>query len=168
MNTYDAFMDDVDKGRAGYNRSLTTGLPRLDNSIGGNQREIYILVGGNTGTGKTALVDSAFVINPYHAFKIQPFDAPQRINFRCFYYSFEIAKKKKIAKWVCYRMLIKYGMIVDIREVYSKKNTLSQEKYDLIAGCRDYIEGMEEYVHIFDRPTNPYGIFKEVESLYVG
>jgi replicative DNA helicase len=168
MNTYDAFMDDVDKGRSGYNRSLTTGLPRLDNSIGGNQREIYILIGGNTGTGKTAFVDSAFVINPYNAFKVQYLEANSsdrhRINFRVFYYSFEIAKKKKIAKWVCYLILIHYKMIIDIREVYSKKSTLSQEKYDLIVKCRDYIEAMEEYVHIFDRPTNPYGIFKQVED----
>lgn len=168
MSVFDDFIDDVDRGRLGFNRSLTTGLLKLDKSIGGNQREIYILLGGNTGTGKTAFADSAFVINPYNAF-IKQFVNEQymehpRINFRCFYYSFEVAKKKKIAKWVCYLMLVRYNMIIDIREVYSRKGTLAEEKYQLINSCRDYIEHMEEYVHIFDRPVNPYGIYKQVEK----
>lgn len=166
MSYFDGFIEDVNAGREGRNMGLSTGLPKLDKAIGGVQRATYYLIGGNTGTGKTAFADHTFVLSPYAQFCrniITPSDIPTP-KYRVFYYSMEISAKKKIAKWVCNLMYTRHGMIIDINEVYSRKSIISQEKYDLISSCRAYIDGMEEYVHIFDRPINPFGIYKEVSS----
>lgn len=165
---FDNFLEDVDRGRQGFNVGLSTGIKPLDQVITGVQRATYYLIGGNTGTGKTAFADHAFVLKPYANFLnnrlSQKYSETPLISFRVFYYSMEIAAKRKIAKWVCWLMFERYKMIIDINEVYSKRSTLSEEKYRLISSCRDYIEGMMEYIHIFDHPINPYGIYKEVSD----
>ncbi len=168
MNVFDDFEDDVEKGIRGQNLGLSTGLSKFDKLIGKVQGSTYYLIGGNTGTGKTAFVDFCFVLSPYADYLKQTInrhlsEAPL-IKLRVFYYSFEIAAKVKIAKWVCALMYYRYGMIIDIKEVYSRNSILSEEKYQLIKGCRQYVEQMMEHVHIFDHPMNPYGIYKEVSD----
>lgn len=169
MRIFDDFIDDVDYGRYGYNYGLSTGIPKLDKAINKVQRAGYYLLGGETGTGKTALADQIFVLAPYANFLRNQMNArtePDKpiIKLRVFYYSMEIAAKKKIAKWVCNLMYQRHGLIISINEVYSKQSTLSEEKYQQIKMARDYIEGMMEYVHIFDSPINPYGMYKEVSE----
>lgn len=167
MDVFGDFIDDVDAGRLGHFAALSTGSRKLDKAIGGVQRSTYYLIGGNTGTGKTAFADDAFVLKPYAHFlrnKINRDTDKPLISLRVFYRSMEISAKKKIAKWVCHLMYERWGMIIDIKEVYSKQSTLSDEKYQLIKSCREYIDGMLEYVHIIDSPVNPYGIYKEVSE----
>jgi replicative DNA helicase len=121
MSYFDDFLHDVDRGRLGLNRSLSTGLPKLDQYIGGVQKQVYYLVGGNTGTGKTAFADAAFVLNPYIHMRhllLNPVEGITPMSYRVFYYSFEISARKKIAKWVCYLIFIEYGLVIDIKEVY--------------------------------------------------
>jgi replicative DNA helicase len=165
---FDDFLDDVDRGREGRNYGLSTGIKKLDKAIGGVQGNTYYLIGGNTGTGKSAFVDHAFVLSPYANYLQSNINSRYNetpiIKPRIFYYSMEISARKKIAKWVCHLMYERHKMIIDIKEVYSKQSILADEKYRLIKSCRDYIEGMMDYVHIFDSPINPFGIYKTVSS----
>lgn len=167
MNIFEDLIEEIDRGILGQNRGLTTGKKKLDQSIGGIQRATYYAIGGETGTGKTAIADDCFVLNPYADFQRQlhnPNLSLPIIKFRVFYYSFEISKIKKIAKWVCHLMYDRYNIIIDIKEIYSRTSILSKEKYDLIKKCREYIDEMMDYVHIFDHPINPTGIYMEVQK----
>lgn len=161
MNVFDDLMYEVDNGRAGLNLSLSTGLPKLDNLIGGVGKATYYLVGANLGIGKTAFVDHSFILNPYHQARSHPEDG---IKIRIFYYSFEISRLNKIAKWVCYLIYKKTGLVMDIKEVFSRRSTLAEEKYQLIVEMRDYIDQMMDFVHIFDQPTNPTGLYKDMRG----
>lgn len=160
MSYFDSFLKGVDEGRAGYNLGLSTGLPRLDSMIGGVGKKTYTLIGSNLGVGKTAFVDHAYVLMPY-LHSIQP---DCKLKIRTFYYSFEIDRDSKIAKWVCYFIYLKYGLVLDIREVNSRKSILTDEKYKMIVEFRDFIEKMEERVHIYDRSLNPTGLYKDLED----
>lgn len=157
---FDDFLGEVDKGRSGENISLSTGLPKLDELIGGVGKATYYLIGANLGIGKTALADHSFVLMPYD----QMLNNPEGNKIRIYYYSFEISRLKKIAKWVCHLIFRKYGIIIDIKEVYSRRSILSDEKYRMIKEFRDYIDKMEEYVHIFDIPINPTGLYMDVKK----
>lgn len=46
---FDDFISEVDKGRSGENISLSTGLPKLDELIGGVGKRTYYSVGSNLG-----------------------------------------------------------------------------------------------------------------------
>lgn len=160
MNVFNDFLYEVDNGRQGLNLSLSTGLPKLDQLIGGVGKNTYTLIGANLGVGKTAFVDHCYVLSPYH----QMITTNTPLKIRTFYYSFEIRKNAKIAKWVCHLIFRKYGIVMDIKEVYSRRSILSQERYDMICEMREYIDKMSDYVHIFDRPLNPTGIFMDMKG----
>lgn len=158
MSLFDDFLEEVDKGRQGLNLSLSTGKPKLDELIGGIGKETYYLLGANLGIGKTAFADDSFVLTPYEQSRTSD------IKFRCFYYSFEISRKKKIAKWVCWLAFKKYNTILDIKEVYSKRSILPEDRYKMIKEFREYIDEMSDWVHIFDEPVNPTGLYMDVKD----
>lgn len=157
---FDDFINEVDRGRSGENISLSTGLPKLDELIGGVGKRTYYSIGSNLGIGKTAFADHAFVLVPYHHMLMNP----EGNKIRIYYYSFEISKLNKIAKWVCHLAYRKYNLILDIKEVYSRRSILTEEKYKIINEFRDYVNKMEDYVHIFDTPTNPTGLYMDVRK----
>lgn len=160
MALFDDFIEEVDRGRKGENIALSTGLPKLDKLIGGVGKATYYLLGANLGIGKTAFADHCFILTPYHQM-LHNLEGPK---IRIFYYSFEISKKNKIAKWICHLVFRKYGIIIDIKEVYSRQSILTEDKYRTINEFRKYIDDMEEYVHIFDTPLNPTGLFMELKD----
>lgn len=158
MTVFDRVMNEIDKGMKGDNLCLSTGSPVIDDLIGGVGRSTYYLLGANLGVGKTAFADHAFILNPY----IQTLKSD--LKLRVFYYSFEIGLVKKIAKWVCYLIYRYEKIIIDIKEVYSKKSILASWKYELIKKYRDFIEQMMDHIHIFDMPLNPTGLYKELQG----
>lgn len=160
MSYFDSFIKGVDEGRAGYNLGLSTGLPILDKLIGGVGKKTYTLIGSNLGVGKTAFVDHAYVLMPYLN-SIQP---ECKLKIRTFYFSFEIDRDSKITKWVAWFIYMKYGIIMDIREINSRKSILSEEKYQMIHEFREVIDKMEDRIHIYDRAENPYGVYKKLEN----
>ena len=64
MTNFELLAQEVQAGVEGRNSGIPMGFDRLNRYIG-IRRGIYTLIGGLTGSGKTALVDDAFVLNPY-------------------------------------------------------------------------------------------------------
>jgi replicative DNA helicase len=54
MTNVDFLYEEINRGREGKNIGLNTGIPKLDNYIGGIQRGNYTLVFGLSGSGKSA------------------------------------------------------------------------------------------------------------------
>ena len=55
----------IDDGRNGLNKGLSSGLPKLDSITYGIIRENITLVGASSGTGKSSLVNYIAVYNAY-------------------------------------------------------------------------------------------------------
>lgn len=177
---FDSFIDSVQKGMQGLNKGLPTGIPALDNFISGVQRKRYYLIGANSGVGKTAFVDSTFVINPYdylvtlraklESGELGSNDADKityalaKSKIKIFYYSLEIDTNSKIAKWCSYYIYKKYKKIVSPEIIFSKKNVLSDDIYKLIIESRDYFDKLLDVVLINDNSINPTGIFMDCEA----
>ena len=51
MTNVDFLYEEINRGREGKNIGLNTGIPKLDNYIGGIQRGNYTLVFGLSGSG---------------------------------------------------------------------------------------------------------------------
>lgn len=64
MNNVDLLFEKIDKGRAGKNIGLSTGIPKLDAYTGGIQRAIYTLIFGISGAGKSALALYSYIYRP--------------------------------------------------------------------------------------------------------
>jgi len=83
----DDLLDAFRKGLLGKNQGLPTGIPKLDRAIHGVQKRAIVGVAGSPKSGKSTLVDSAFMINPY----LYSLSHPE-IAVEWFYWSLEMGK----------------------------------------------------------------------------
>jgi len=155
---YNNVINSIDRGRLGLNTGLPMGFDRLTEIIPGIQQGTYYLIGGETSSGKSSFVDSAFLFNPYDWFKSFPQNG---IDLRIFYWSLEIDKNIKITKAICRKIYLEYGKLVDVNFVLSRgKKRISQEIYDLVVSTKDYFCELEDVLIVFDGSQNPTGINK--------
>jgi hypothetical protein len=165
---YDNFIKYIDDGRKGLNRGIPMGFPRLDRYLRGIQKKRYYLIGANTGVGKTAFVDEAFILNPYEW--ITKTNAKEKL--KVFYYSFEIDLESKLCKWVSYQIFKDHNIIIDpdhiagmdMQHENDSENKLSDENYNLVLSYREYFETLFENIQFEDVAINPTGIKRQVEE----
>lgn len=165
---YDNFLKYVEDGRSGLNAGIPMGFPRLDKFLRGLQKKKYYLVGANTGVGKTAFVDQAFVINPYNW--IVKNNAKEKLKI--FYESYEIDVESKLAKWVSYQIYQDYQIEIDPEHILGMdmqhenddENRLSDDMYNLIKQYKEHFEKLFEFIEIEDVPAHPTAIYSRVKQ----
>lgn len=115
----------IREGIEGRNTGLNIGLPKLNSILGGLQKKTSFAVGAEKKVGKTAYSDVLFVLNPY----LKNPDA----NIHWIYYSFEIDRISKEAKYAAFFMEHDYG----ISEVTCNNG-------QTIPVCQNYILGKKQ------------------------
>lgn len=91
----DSLLGDVAGGIAGENAGIMLHTPKLKAIVGDFTKGQYILVGADSGVGKTTFTDEFFTFAAYKA-KLQGF------NVGMTYFSWEISKRAKRAKLASY------------------------------------------------------------------
>ena len=83
MNYFDAIKKNVEDGREGLNKGVPfgIGLDRITAFMGGIQPARNDLIGGNTGTGKTAIVDQMYVLGPLEWLLANP-DSHYKLHYK--------------------------------------------------------------------------------------
>ena len=93
---------------------LKSALTKFSNFTNNIQKETYIAVGGMKKSGKTAFVDFYYLLMPYI---LNP-----TAKIKWFYFSGEISRIKKMAKFAAFFMLFKYNKIVTPAYILSLGN----------------------------------------------
>lgn len=114
------FRNNVDRGKEGLNAGLPIRSPKLSRHIHGVLPRRIILVGGDTGSGKTAYVDDHFVTTPHLFLLDNPFHP---IKLDTDYWSLEITPEEKIAKWCCAEIYKKHWNPIDNLLYFDGKDT---------------------------------------------
>ena len=155
---FDDVLANIERGQLGLNKGLPMGFNRLVKYVPGIQQGTYYLVGGETGSGKTAFTDDAFLYNPYDWYKSQ---TNPEIKLKIFYWSLEIDKTIKMTKGICRKLYTDYGMVTDINYVLSRgKNRVSAEVYEAVTSLRDHFTEMEDVLTIIDGSAHPTAVNK--------
>lgn len=155
------FIQKIEDGRDGKNVGLPMGFDRLSDHICNIQQGRYDLIGGATGTGKTALVDDAYVFNPIEYLRTHP-DTDYR--FKVIYYSMEISPERKLAKLICRRIWEEHKILVTPKQLYSQglRSHISDEVYKLLTSYHSYyVQILDQYVH-FRTGANPDFVYKDL------
>lgn len=148
-------LERIELGRQGLNSGLPHGFNRLTAYIPNIQQGTFYLVGAETGVGKTAFVDQMFVVNPIEF--ILSGKTTKKANV--IYFSFEIEKTLKMAKFIARKLYYDYGILTDINYVLSRgKNRISSEIYDKVISTVAHFEQYDDFLRIYDRNENPTGI----------
>lgn len=158
---FDLATEKIDKGTLGYNEGLSMGFDRLVDVVPNIQRGTYYLVGGATGSGKTAFTDDAFLYNPFEAYQ----KSKGKIDVEWIYYSFEIDKTVKIVKGITRKLLYDFNILTDVNYVLSRgKNRINAEVYEKVMQLRGYFEELEDKMTIYDLAQSPAKIKKHLHK----
>lgn len=154
--------DNIQRGIDGHNRGLPTGFERMNAHISNIQQKRYITIGGATGTGKTAFVDSAYLFHPYEFLMENP---DYNHSLEIIYYSLEIPPEEKLAKFVCFKLWEEHGIKIDSKILYSEgEYDIPPEIVPLIDKMEDYFAKMQEKVLTFRSSMTPNFMYKDIMS----
>lgn len=160
MSTFDDLNDEIERGMNGKNRGISMGFHRLNRYISIRKR-IYTLVIGSTGSGKSALVSDAWILNPFEYYCLHP-----ERKIKPIYFSMERSKLYTVTKWLSRKIFKAEGVLIPIGIIlgwWEKKMT--KDEHDLVIKYRDYIDRLtEEFVDIIEGPQNPTGIYKYLKN----
>lgn len=165
MSDFDKLLGEVEDGMSGKNSGIPMGFDRLNNHVS-IRKSTYYLIGGYTGSGKTSIVDDAFVLNPLDYLMKHPDSA---VDLKVLYFSMERKKNFKLAKWICRRIFLDTGRVIPVNKAMgwvNKEKVLTGEEYELFKSYRDYIDFLLSKVTIIEKPQNPTGSRKYVEEIY--
>lgn len=163
LSLWDRLEREVEKGIAGKNKGIAMGFPKLSRYVSNIQPGRYDLIGGATGTGKTAFVDSAYVYNPLSRILTDP--DPQ-FTLKILYYSIEIPPLQKIAKMVCRKLYEDYNIQLDAESLFTKgeRQTLGRDIATKVFSYRDYFERIVTDNIIFHSSASPDYVWMTVKE----
>ena len=146
-SNFDILLGEVDSGREGKNKGIPMGFDRLNHYIG-LRKKMYFLVGGLTGSGKTSLIDDAFVLNPVDWVLSDANKKGQKL--RIIYRSMERSSTYKLGKWVCRKIFIDTGKILPLGKLLGWFGKLNDVDYKLFVKYKSYINQLSDIVTIID------------------
>jgi hypothetical protein len=160
--SFEILKQEIADGLEGKNNGLSMGFNRLNKYIGIRKR-IMTLVFGASGSGKTAYVHSAYILNPYdHYMKTK---TKSNIKFKVILFSMERSKVYILAKWLSRKIFIDTGNLIPIQKMLGWWDTkLTKEEHKLILEFEWYIKDLLEVVDIIEGAQNPTGIYKYVKN----
>lgn len=158
----ESFDENFLRGRAGKNLGIPMGFRRLSKYVG-LRRGVYYLIGGYTGSGKTSLLDDAFVLNPCKWFLENKNQT--EIDLKILYFSMERKKDLKIAKWISRFIFLEHAKIVPIDQILGWQEIPSDEIAQLVEMEKLKVsELLEEVIDLYEEPINPTGVYKKVQE----
>lgn len=113
----------------------------------------YILFGGASGSGKTSVCDSEFVLKPINDYLENGGVTPYYI-----YRAMERPLLEKKAKWLAWKIYNDTGIIYDIATILgwqNKKKNLTQDDISLFESYSDYFKDVYRFVDIVPGATSP-------------
>lgn len=120
----------------------------------------YMCMTGPAGTGKTAFVDTEFLLNPILDYMR---DSQRYAEIYCVYRSMERPSVDKMAKWICY--LIYLGtegkVLMDEATFFqypSKKRLLTDYDLALVDAVEPYIQEISKSIDLVSDTDTPEGI----------
>lgn len=150
---------EVEKGILGKTQGIPIALRKLGKYLSIRQ-SVYTLIGGFSGTGKTGLTDSIYVLEPYMWLLENMHKTDIRIEW--VYRSMERKKLHKLGKWCCYYLWRKYGVLIEPAKLMGwKQEKITSTEKDYFDSCEEFLQVMQDskIVTIIDGQENPREVF---------
>lgn len=152
----------VQRGRDGRNLGLDLGAGRANRYLNRFQRARYLLIGGDSGVGKTTVSDAMLF-----AMLNDAITTGRKVHVK--YFSFELSKEDKMMSWICMLMAHKLGFECTPDYIFGRieLNQLKEEHYQLYLEMEALLE--EVYlplIDLIDYPMTPTAMFNHVLEFY--
>jgi len=149
----------IDAGKAGKNIGLPSGLPKLDLVTGGNQKGVYSLIFGGTGSGKSSFAIYANIYKPMMSMLGNP-------QFKAILYSLEMSTEVVLIKLLSLYIYEHFDTALSYKQILSKQEILSEEHYDITQKCRDWLGiVLKNHLIIHDKGLNADILYASLSSI---
>lgn len=138
QSKFDELFEFYEAGARGENEGLPMGFNKLENFIG-IRKGVYTLIMGATGSGKSAFLHDAYILNPIDWY-IQNQSA--KVRPKIILFSMERGEKYILSKWLARRIFKDHGVTIPIRRMVGWRHSvdpLSAKEKDLISKYKEYI-----------------------------
>lgn len=159
------FYDLVKKGREGANKGLSTGLPKMETYIDGLLPGTSYLIGAQSGVGKSTFALYTFVYKPLMDY-LEGIHEVDRDPIWCIF-NLEMTQEQIYAKLVSMYIYEKWGDQLTFKEIFSrgKEVTLSDEHYELLLKCDEFLDVLDTRMRFFDEGLDHYVYHNKTEEV---
>mgnify|MGYP003608523641 CR=1 FL=1 len=162
-------IETIEEGVAGNAVNAPIGFKKLE--AGGVKLfpKCYTLIGGFPGSGKSAFLHDAYILNPYEWWKHQKETVGTDLEFYWLLWSMERPLLELKLKWVARRVFqitkkLKEPILLDVAFLKGfKSSKVTPEIKKIVFDTFDYMEEMFSYIEV-KAATNPTGVYKEVKN----
>ena len=159
MTLEEQILNEIDRGRAGFNHGITMGMPKLESIMDGNTRETYTLIMSNSGSDKTSFALYSYVYKPLVAHLNDN-------DYKCLFISLEMNEISLYIKLLSIYIFETYGVQLSYKEILSRKREyiLSEEHYELVKACIPWVTKVKKHLEIYDKKASAktvYAILKQ-------
>jgi len=158
----------IEEGRQGRSVWIPLGLPRLGQHIQIAPKRYYLL-GGASGTGKTALGHQLFILSPYAWYKRMAIDTQETdVKLKIIVRNMERPTPVLLGKWACLYLWVKYRMVMDVTTLLGygqQKSRVTDDVFEKVSEALDYFQEMLDVVQIIPGSENPTGIWNQLKRV---
>ena len=157
-------LDQIQKVRSGNVTTIPFIHPTLNKYIFLGKR-LYHLIGGAGGSGKSAWIDQNYAINPI--LWMNRYGKDEDIKIKVVLRSLERSKELRKAKWVCLRLYLTKGILMDTASMLGwgeTKSRITDDLYEDIKEAYEWVTSLEEHIEIIDGAETPTGIYKHLRQ----
>jgi hypothetical protein len=160
--SFEQLAKEIQFGIEGKNSGIPMGFDRLNKYVGIRKR-IFTTVFGGTGTGKSALVHNAYILQPFDY--LRKHKDKTDIKLKVILFSMERSKIYILAKWLSREIFLSEGILIPISKLLGWWDVkLTKEEYALVLSYKDYMDELCEFCSIVEGPQNPTGVYKYVKN----
>ena len=159
--SFDLLKEEIEKGQRGDNIGLSMGFNRIEKYIS-IRRRIMTLLFGASGSGKSAYLFSAYILNPFDDY----IKGGRKNKFKVILFSMERSKVYILAKWMSRKIFLEQGILIPMGRMLGWKGfaPLSLDEMNLIDLYEDYFNELLSVVDIIEGAQNSTGIYKYVKN----
>lgn len=163
MTGKEEFFQLVNEGREGHNVGLSTGSPKLDLYTDGFLPGTSYLIGGASGTGKSTWSLWTYVYQPLIHY-LNGEETERDPHWLLF--SLEMTRAQVYAKLVSMYIFDQFGVELKFKQIFSrgKDCTLTDDEYELLVKCSDFIDILDERLTIYEGSLNEAIFLKEIDK----
>lgn len=143
----------IENGRRGNNIGISTGLPKLDNLLGGIQPSRYYVISASSSVGKTAYI--LFIM--YNILKNITPDKP--VYF--LYFSLEIGSEILISKLLGLYCAEQFGVYLTVNDILSFRRRLPDREFEYLQKAKEWYESVSQYITVLDTGLNASVLYKQ-------
>lgn len=163
MSEFSDLLQHYEDGQQGRNAGLSMGFERLNRVIG-IRKSIYTLIFGATGSGKSAFLHDAYILNPIDWYLA---NQSSGISIKIILFSMERKKAYILTKWLSRKIFLDTGIMIPIQKMLGwwRNNPLTRDEMDIIKNYEEYIEFLtNDVITIYEGARSPSDIYRIVKT----